>query len=150
MLLNKNFRDMLLALNDEGAEYLVVGAYAVGTYLPPRATGDFDIWVRPTRENAERVWRALIRFGAPQRGLTIEDLATPDIVFHFGLPPQRIDILTSITGVEFEEGWAGRTSASFDGVPVSILGRVELLKNKRSTGRPKDTLDADDLERLQS
>ncbi len=149
MLLNKNFRDMISALNAEGAEYLVVGAYAVGTYLPPRATGDFDIWVRPTPANAERVWRALISFGAPRRGLTVDDLSTPDIVFHFGVPPQRIDILTSITGLEFEEGWAGRTSAVFDKVPVSILGRDQLLKNKRATGRPKDKLDADELERLQ-
>jgi hypothetical protein len=92
MLLNKNFRDMLLALNAEGAEYLVVGAYAVGTYLPPRATGDFDIWIRPTIENAAKVWAALIRFGAPRRDLNRDDLATPDIVFHFGIPPQRIDI----------------------------------------------------------
>jgi hypothetical protein len=139
---------MLSALNDEGAEYLVVGAYAVGTYLPPRATGDFDIWVRSTKENAEKVWRALIRFGAPRRDLTLEDLSSPDIVFHFGIPPQRIDILTSITGVEFDEAWSERIKAVFDDVPLAIIGREQLLKNKRATGRPKDRLDADELERL--
>lgn len=147
MLLNKNFRDMLSALNAEGAEYLVIGAYALSTYLPPRATGDFDIWVRPTAENAERVWRALVRFGAPRRDLTLQDLATSDTVFRFGLPPQRIDILTSITGVEFDAAWMNRVSETIDGLKLTVIGRADLLKNKRATGRPKDLVDAQDLER---
>lgn len=145
-MLNKNFRDMLSVLNDEGVEYLVVGAYALGTYLPPRATGDLDIWVRPTQENAERVWRSLIRFGAPRRNLNKEDLYTPDIIFHFGVPPQRIDFLTSITGVEFEEAWANRKETKINGLTVQIIGREQLLENKRATGRPKDFLDAQNLE----
>jgi len=137
---------MLSALNDAKAEYLVVGAYALGTYLPPRATGDLDIWVRPTKENAERVWRALDHFGAPRRDLNLDDLSTPDIVFRFGVPPQRIDFLTSITGVDFDEAWQHRKEAVVDGLSVRVLGREQLLKNKRATGRPKDLADAAYLE----
>jgi hypothetical protein len=136
---------MLSALNDERAEYLVVGAYALGTYLPPRATGDLDVWIRPTPENAERVWRALIRFGAPRRGLNLEDLSSPDIIFHFGVPPQRIDILTSITSVEFVDAWTNRKETTINGLTVQILGREQLLQNKRATGRPKDLVDAENL-----
>ena len=147
MLLNRNFRDMLSALNAEGAEYLIIGAYALGTYLPPRATGDFDIWVRPNLENAERVWKALIHFGAPRRDLTLQDLATVDNVFRIGMPPQRIDILTSITGVDFDDAWKNRVNETIDGLHVTVIGRNDLLKNKRATGRPKDLVDAQDLER---
>ena len=137
---------MLSALNDAGAEYLVVGAYALATYGPARATGDIDIWVRPTKDNADRVWRAIERFGAPRRNLQPEDLHTPDVVFQIGVPPNRIDILTSISGVEFAEAWQHRSQTIVDGLPVSVLGRGQLLKNKRATGRPKDLADAAWLE----
>ena len=145
-MLNKNFRDMLSALNDSGAEYLVVGAYAVGTYLPPRATGDLDIWVRPTKENAAKVWQALVQFRVPRRDLILEDLSTPEMIFRFGIPPQRIDLLTSITGVGFDEAWSGRNEASIGGLSVPVLGRAQLLQNKRATGRPKDLADVAYLE----
>jgi hypothetical protein len=145
-LLNKNFREMLRALNDSGAEYLVVGAHAIGTYSTPRATGDFDIWIRPTRENAERVWVALDAFGAPRRKLTIDDLCTPDNIYQIGVAPNRIDILTSITGVEFDEAWPNRTEGPIDGISVPVIGREQLLKNKRAVGRPKDLADVAWLE----
>src|SRR4051794_35936521 len=137
---------MLSALNDSGAEYLVVGAHAIGTYSTPRATGDFDIWVRPTRENAERVWAALDIFGAPRRKLTIDDLCTPDNVYQIGVAPNRIDFLTSITGVEFDEAWPHRTVSQINGISVPVIGREQLLQNKRAAGRPKDLADVAWLE----
>ena len=132
---------MLSALNDAGADYLVVGAHALATYGPARATGDFDIWVRPTEENAKRVWKALEKFGAPRRKLAVEDLHTPDNVYQIGVAPNRIDILTSITGVEFDEAWEHRTQIQINDIAVSVIGRNELVKNKRATGRPKDLAD---------
>jgi hypothetical protein len=133
---------MLSALSEAGAEFLVVGAHALAAHGHPRATGDLDIWVRPTRENADRVWQAIERFGAPRRNLCREDFCAPDVVFQIGVEPNRIDILTSITGVEFEEAWQHRKQSRIDGISVSILGRDQLLKNKLACGRPKDLADA--------
>jgi hypothetical protein len=138
---------MLNALNDSGAEYLVVGAHAMTAYAKTaRATGDFDIWVRPTQENARRVWAALERFGAPRRKLTIDDLCAPDNIYQIGVAPNRIDILTSITAVEFDDAWQHRSHEKFAGISVSVIGREDLLKNKRATGRPKDLADVAWLE----
>jgi hypothetical protein len=107
-LLNKIFKEMLSALNDSGAEYLIVGAYAMASYGTARATGDIDIWIRPTKENADRVWAALDEFRAPRKRLKREDLYTLDNVYQIGVAPNRIDFLTSITGVDFEEAWKNR------------------------------------------
>lgn len=95
-MLNSNFKDMLNALHEAGADYLLIGAYAMAAHGCPRATGDIDIWVRPTPDNATRVWGALQRFGAPLSRVTVADFHTPDVVYQIGLPPQRIDILTSL------------------------------------------------------
>ena len=102
--MNRDFVEMLSALSDAGAEYLLVGAHALAAHGRPRATGDLDLWVRATPQNARRVWSALLEFGAPLDGITVEDLSTPDVVFQIGLPPSRIDLLTSISGVEFDAG----------------------------------------------
>jgi hypothetical protein len=137
---------MLAALSEAGAEYLVVGAHALAAHGFPRATGDLDIWVRPSPENAEKVWEGLIEFGAPMHDLTREDLSAPDVVFQIGLPPSRIDLLTTITGVEFEQAWANRLDVSVSGQTVPTIGRAELIRNKRATGRPRDLLDMEQLE----
>lgn len=139
---------MLSALNDASAEYLVVGAYALAIYGPARSTGDFDIWIRSTPENADRVWKALDKFGAPRRNLSRKDLQTANTVFQIGVVPNRIDILTSIDGVEFEEAWQQRKQSQIDGLSVSVLGREQLLRNKRATGRPKDLADVAWLENM--
>src|SRR5262245_23266748 len=112
---------MLCALNDAKADYIVVGAYAVAAHGIPRMTGDIDIWVRPTAENAQRVWRALLAFGAPTSRLQPADFCDADIVFQMGLPPHRIDILTSITGVDFDDAWSNRVESELDGVPLAFL-----------------------------
>lgn len=145
--MNADFRDLLVALSAEEAEYLVVGAYALAAHGLPRATGDLDVWVNPTLANAERVWRALQKFGAPLQDLRLVDLQTPDIVFRMGLPPSQIDVLTSITGVSFDRDWSQRVETLVFGVSSQILSRSDQIQNKRATGRPKDALDADWLER---
>ena len=145
-MLNPDFRDMLSAFNAEGVEYLVVGAYAMASYGFPRATGDLDFWIRRSPDNADRVLRALGAFGAPTDQITHEDLLTPDIVVQFGVEPNRIDILTSIDGVEFEEAYPNRSVTRLESVDVPLLGLEELIQNKRATGRPKDLADLAHLE----
>jgi hypothetical protein len=138
---NPDFRDMLSALSDAGADYLVIGAYAMAAHGFARATGDLDIWVRPTPENAERVWNALGRFGAPTSRIRAADLHAPDVVYQIGVAPRRIDILTSVTALTFEAAWTNRLAVEIEGLAVNILGRSDLLVNKRATGRPKDLAD---------
>lgn len=137
-MLNENFRDMLLALNDAGADFLLVGAYALAAHGCPRATGDIDFWVRADSENARRVFAALIAFGAPTYQVSIEDFAEPGIVFQIGVAPQRIDILTTISGVQFEDAWKNRLIVEIEGIPIAVIGLQDLLLNKQSTGREKD------------
>ncbi|MCA9247482.1 MAG: hypothetical protein KDA42_10215 [Planctomycetales bacterium] len=144
-MLNANFKDMLAALNDAEADYLVVGAYAMAAHGCPRATGDIDIWVRPTDDNAQRVWKALRQFGAPMSKVGVDDFATPDVVFQIGVAPQRIDVLTSISGVEFADAWPSRLTVDLGGLQARVISRNHLLENKLATGRPKDVLDADIL-----
>lgn len=144
--MNRDFVDMLSALSEAGAEYLVVGAHALAAHGTPRATGDLDIWVRPTSDNAARVWRALLVFGAPLTELSEADLREPDIVFQIGLPPSRVDLLTSISGVEWAQAWEGRISAQISGLEIPVLGRAELIANKRAAGRAKDLADIEALE----
>ena len=145
--MNPHFRDILAALSAAGVEFLVVGAYALGAHGLVRSTGDLDIWVRPTPENAAKVWQALARFGAPTSSVTVQDFATPDIVFRMGLPPNQIDILTSITGVEFDQAWPNRVEHQLEGLKVYVIGVQNQIENKRATDRPKDKVDADWLER---
>ena len=139
---------MLSALSGEGAEYLVVGAFALSAHGYSRATGDIDLWVRPSPENAARVLNALRKFGAPLHDLHLEDLQSPGTVFQIGVAPMRIDILTSIDGVAFEDAWKARESRTVDGVTLPCLARRDLIHNKRVTGRPPDRIDADLLEGL--
>jgi hypothetical protein len=120
----------------------------VGAHATPRATGDLDIWVRPTAENAARVWTALVDFGAPLRDLTVDDLAVEGVVFQIGVPPRRIDILTAVTGVTFDEAWPERTQLPFGDVTVPALGLRALIKNKEAVGRPKDIADLHALREL--
>lgn len=140
-MINQDFSDMLSALSEEGVEYLLVGAYALAVHGHPRATGDIDIWVRPTPENAGRVLRAVARFGAPLRDLSAADLATSGTLFQIGVPPRRIDLMTSIDGVEFDAAWTGRLQALVGDHDVPVIGKPDLVRNKRATGRPQDLAD---------
>ena len=144
-MLNPDFRDMLSAFAAERVEYLVVGAYAMASHGYVRATGDLDLWVRPERDNAARVLRALSAFGAPTAGLSEVDFEDADAVLQIGVAPRRIDVLTSIDGVTFGEAWEARREVEIDGVHVPVIGRVHLIRNKEATGRPKDRLDVERL-----
>ena len=143
MDLNPDFFDMIAALQEEDADFLVVGAFAMAAHGVPRATGDLDLWVRPHQQNAERVMTALLRFGAPvaSANLTAEDLVNPAMVFQMGRPPRRIDVITGIDGVSFDEAWPNRLVLGVEGREVPFLGRGELLRNKQAAGREKDLVD---------
>ncbi|HEX9938956.1 MAG TPA: nucleotidyltransferase [Longimicrobium sp.] len=151
MLLSQDFRDILSELSAAQAEFLVIGAWAMSAYQMRRSTGDLDIWVRPSPENAQRVWVALARFGAPlnEYQITIEDLSKPGLIFQIGADEQdeRIDILTAIDGVSFDEAWENRETHQIEGVSVPVLSVPDLLRNKRAVGRPRDLFDADWIER---
>ena len=147
--MNRDFVDMLSALSEAGAEFLVVGAHALAAHGTPRATGDLDLWVRPSEENAKCVWSALIRFGAPLECLREADFTEQDLVVQIGVPPVRIDLLTSVSGLTFEPVWAERIEVEIDGLTVPVIGRRALIENKRAAGRPKDLADIHELEREQ-
>jgi hypothetical protein len=147
MPVNPDFKDLFAALNAEGAEYLLVGGYAMAVHDAPRFTKDLGVWVNPSVSNPPRVHAALRRFGASLGELTLEDLATPGIVFQIGVQPNRIDLLTAIDGVTFEEAWPDRLESTYGAEPVHVIGRRHLVQNKRSTGRAQDQIDADLLDR---
>lgn len=139
--MNRDFAEILSELFEAGAEFLIVGAHALAAHGIPRATGDLDIWIRPTPENAGRVFQALVRFGAPLFDLTRDELTRPDTVFQIGMPPARVDILSGISGVDFDTAWARRMTVTIDDQTLAVLSREDFITNKRAAGRPKDLLD---------
>lgn len=139
--MNRDFVEMLSALSAERARFLVVGAHALAAHGTPRATGDLDLFIDRSPENVARVLAALRSFGAPLLDLTAADLEAADTVFQIGVVPCRIDILTGISGVTFAEAWNGQVTLSIEGVSVPVIGRDEFIRNKRSSGRPKDLAD---------
>lgn len=144
--MNRNFRDLFAEFNAHGVEYLVVGAHAMAVHGHVRATKDLDVWVRRDAENAQRVLRALAAYGAPTQDVAEADLREPGLVLQIGVHPVRIDILTSIDGVEFDEAWPGRVFTKFAGQPVGVLSKEHLIKNKRSSGRTQHLADIERLE----
>jgi len=144
--MNQDFVDLLRAFAAHDVRFLIVGAYALGVHGRPRATGDLDVWIEATADNAAKVMRALADFGAPLADVSAADFARPGIVFQMGLPPARIDVLTDITGVSFAEAWAGRVRAPFGPVEVDVIGREAFIRNKRATGRAKDLGDVESLD----
>lgn len=146
--MNRDFVEMLRALRDAGADFLIVGAQAVAAHGYVRATKDIGIWVNPTPENAVRVWKALTAFGAPLDQISTSDLSSPGIVFQIGVDPLRIDIMTTVEGIEFASAWARKTTFEEEGLTVPCLGKEDLIRTKRAAGRPHDLLDILALERL--
>src|SRR5687767_54163 len=129
---------MLFALSDANVDFLIIGAYALAFHGMPRATGDIDIFVRATPENADRLWQALLRFGAPLDDFKKEEFSYPKWGITFGREPTRIDLLTEIDGIDFETAWRNRVYTTIEGRIFPVIGLVELLANKRAAGRPKD------------
>lgn len=144
--MNPDFVDLLRAFAAHSVRYLVVGAYALAFHGRPRATGDLDVWIDTTPGNAERVWSALQAFGAPLGEVTQGDFAAPGIVYQIGLPPGRIDVLTQLTGLSFDDAWPSRLRGAFGPVEVDFIGREAFIRNKLATGRDKDRVDAKSLE----
>jgi hypothetical protein len=142
-----DFKDLVSAFNAHRVEYLVVGAHALAAHGYVRATGDLDVWVRPEPANAKRVVEALRAFGAPLRDLSETDLTRVGTVFQIGVAPIRIDVLTSIDGVGFDEAWRDRLMAHFADLPVPVLAARDLIVNKRAVARPQDLADVDWLEK---
>lgn len=138
---------MLQELVAANARFLVVGAHALSAHGVPRATVDLDIWVWPDPGNAQRVFDAVARFGAPLNalGVTVADFTIPDNVAQFGLPPFRVDIMTSISGVTFEAAWEERVEGKIEDVLVPIIGLDSFIKNKRASARKKDLADLESL-----
>lgn len=140
-MLNQDYKEMLLCLIEEKADFLIVGAYALAAHGNPRATGDIDIWVGDDPENGKAVIRALARFGAPISGLTIDDFTVPDTIIEIGAAPCRIDIITVIDGVIFGDAWKNKIEIDVDGLSLFILSKADLLKNKLAANRDKDQSD---------
>lgn len=144
--MNQDFKELLLAFNAHNVEYLIVGAHALAAHGHIRATRDLDLWVRPEKSNAEKVLHALSNFGAPLSDLTADDLTKKDTIFQIGLPPLRIDIITNIDGVEFEEAWPDRLESSFGDVRAFVISRQHLITNKKTSARLQDLADVQQLE----
>lgn len=144
-MLSKDFKEFVALLNAHGVEYLLVGGYAMALHGRPRNTGDLDVWVARSPENAEKLLAALEQFGFGGLGLASVDFTTPQHVVQLGYPPFRIDLLTDIDGVTFEMAWPHRETVVHDGLTLHFIGLDDLKANKRASGRPRDL---DDLEQL--
>lgn len=139
--MHSDFEALLRALSEGGVRFLIVGGYAVMEYTEPRYTKDLDLWIARDTENARAAYQALGEFGAPLLGVTPEDFTEPDVVYQIGVTPVRVDIMTSVTGVEFEDAWAHRLEREVGGLRVAILSAEHLITNKQAVGRPHDRID---------
>jgi len=140
-MLNPDFKDMLLCLQEEKVEFLLVGAYAIAAHGNPRATGDMDLRIKPDPDNGQRVIRALQAFSAPTSGLSVDDFVKDDTIVQIGVVPCRIDLMTGIEAVRFDEAWENRVAASVDGLTLFVISKADMLKNKLALNRDKDKSD---------
>lgn len=146
MDIQNDFKEWLESLNRNGVNYLIVGAYALAHHGVPRATGDLDIYVEPSPDNAQRLLKALSEFGFSSLGLTADDFLKPDHVVQLGMPPVRIDLMTGLSGVKWSEAWEEKEPGSYGGIPVAFIGRRTFVANKKRTGRLRDLADLESLE----
>jgi hypothetical protein len=145
-MLNPDFKEFIASLNDNGVRYLVVGGYAVAVHGYPRYTKDIDIWVEMTADNASNILKALDQFGFGSLGVKASDFTVPDQMLQLGHQPGRIDILTTLPGVEFSDCYSARTVVEVDGISVNFIDLENLRKNKKATGRHQDLADLENLE----
>lgn len=149
-MLTSDFKEFAKLLNLNGVEYLVVGGYALAAYGHPRYTGDLDFWVGSHPANAKKLLNVLNQFGFGALGIQENDFTTPNQVLQLGFPPGRIDLLTSIDGVQFEDCFTRRMTALIDGIELSFIAMEDFKTNKRAVGRHQDLADLETLNRLQS
>jgi hypothetical protein len=147
MATNPDFKDLFAAFNDGAVEYLLVGAHAVMAHTEPRYTKDLDVWVRPSPGNAQRVLEALAAFGAPLVGVSENDFSQGGTIFQMGVAPNRIDVITSVDGLDFESAYGRAVPSKYGGIAIRILSAEDLILNKKTVGRPQDLLDVERLER---
>jgi predicted nucleotidyltransferase len=145
-VLNQDFREFIQSLNDNRVRYLVVGGYAVALHGHPRYTKDIDVWIEMSRENAENLIKALEQFGFGALGLSEADFLVPDQVIQLGQPPNRIDLLVTLSGVDFAPCYASRITVEVDGVMIAFINLEDLKKNKKASGRHQDLADVENLE----
>ncbi|MBW2644977.1 MAG: nucleotidyltransferase [Deltaproteobacteria bacterium] len=145
MEVQPDFKDLLALLNAHKVEYIIVGGYALAFHGVPRFTGDLDVFVKPDPENARRILDALDEFGFKSVGLATGDFESPDKVVQLGVPPVRVDIITSLTGVSWEEAFSGRAEGKYGDIAVHYIGREQFVLNKRATGRKRDLADLEAL-----
>ena len=143
--MNSDFKDLLRCLSKERVKYLIIGGYAVSYYSEPRYTKDLDIWVEPTKSNSKKVIKALTTFGAPTDNLDEADFSKRGTLFIFGLPPNRVDILTSPKGATFKTAWKNKTVVNLNKLKLNFISIKDLIKLKKATGRPQDKLDLESL-----
>ena len=146
MKLPKDLREFIALLNSKNVEYLLVGGHAVAYHGYPRFTGDCDFFIARTPGNAAAIIEVLDAFGFSALGMKSEDFLEPNQVIQLGRPPGRIDLLTSLDGVEFDEAWQTRLTADLDGLPVSVISKDLLIRNKKSVNRPQDRADLEELQ----
>ena len=146
MPLSNDLREFIGLLNSRGIEYLIVGAHSLAFHARPRFTGDLDILIRPTAQNAEKIVAALRDFGFGGLEISPSDFTQPEQVIQLGRAPHRIDLLTSISGVSSEDAFKTRIAALLDDLPVAFLSKDLLIANKRAVGRPQDIADLSELE----
>ena len=149
MKISSDFSDLLFLLNEEKVEYLLVGGYAVSIHSEPRYTKDIDIWVRPSPENAKKIYSALTKFGAPLKSLNIEesDFTNEDCFVQFGREPVRVDFLMSLKGLNFDEAWSRKEIINLGGLKVNLIGKNDLIVSKKLVGRPQDLIDVESLKK---
>jgi Nucleotidyl transferase of unknown function (DUF2204) len=145
MELNQDFKEFIQLLNAHKVEYLIVGGYAVAIHGYPRNTGDIDFWLKSSVENAEKMVKALIDFGFGSLDVSVTDFLKNDSVVQLGFPPNRIDILTSVSGLQFDDAWSQKKEVNFEGEIINFISLHHLRINKKSTGRDKDNLDLKNL-----
>lgn len=143
----RDFEELLRFFGSRGVRAVIVGAHAVAYHAKPRYTKDLDILIEASAENAQRVLEALTDFGFADLDLKIEDLAEAGRIVQLGFPPNRIDLMTSIDGISFSEVWSGRVAGRYGKTPVSFIGRADLIRNKKASGRPQDLADLSWLEK---
>ncbi len=144
-MLSKDFREFIGLLNENNVRYLVVGGYAVAFHGHPRYTKDLDVWIEPDEGNIDKLMAALAEFGFADSGLEAKDFLEHDQIIQLGFPPNRIDVLTSLEDVGFEDCYSLRVSANIAGIQVDFIDVENLKKNKRATGRLQDMADAENL-----
>lgn len=144
-MMTKDMKDLLRILNAHAVKYLVVGGYAYGVHMEPRATKDMDLFIRADEENSKAIFHALAEFGVPLEGLSPNDFKDGTI-FQMGQPPERVNILQKIDGISFDEAWEHRIEGVIDGeIPTSVISKDDLIRNKLASGRDQDILDVKKL-----